>query len=81
MLAPMIISRRMQMLQDINNDAAPKKRDAARAEWAEAVREKTVLVGMMANPLLWNPWGLAMVGGYAAGKMMTNYARLSRYRG
>jgi hypothetical protein len=79
-LAAVIMSRRMAMLPDTVNNADPVKRDAARAEWAEAVREKTVLAGMMMNPFMWNPFGMAAIGGYAAGKMASNYARLYHHR-
>jgi hypothetical protein len=79
MLAAAIMSRRIAMLPDtVSQD--PVKRSQARAEWAEAAREKTVLAGMMMNPFMWNPFGMAAIGGYAAGKMASNYARLYHHR-
>jgi hypothetical protein len=76
-MAATIAGRRLAMLRDFRSPD-PVKNYRARAEWAEAAREKTLLVGMAANPLMWNPLGAMMVGGYAAGKFMSNYMRLRR---
>ena len=75
-----IMRRRLEMLRDFNSPN-PYARHAARAEWRGAAQEKALLMGMMANPMMWNPMGMAMIGGYATSKFVSNYARLSRGSG
>jgi hypothetical protein len=72
-MGPTIMGRRLAMFAS----GTP----AGRAEFAEALREKAVLGGMMMNPLMWNPAGVAAVRGYALGKMAANYGRLAGRRG
>jgi hypothetical protein len=74
-LAPGIIAKRMAMLADFSSTDAGK-RASATAEWSEAFREKTVLGAMVANPLMWNPVGAAIIDSYVTGKMESNWMRL-----